>query len=207
MRDKVGDAEREGACAQLVAQWSRLEAEWVVGAKSNVTGSGRISLGGVGNGRVSGMTPEPVLRPTWQAVVNNHQNARGLPVENVGTRRTSVDRMRQRAKPPSASGRMVAFSSSTVEKLPAPAPVSLLQAEFLLESETSSVAFSEQIVHSDKVAWRYDARRVCWLCHLNGSFRRNVFAKSDSSDWPFAASVLRGFLCCGGGGGALGGLA
>ena len=35
VRDKVSDDDREGVCAELVAEWKRLEAEWAVGHESS----------------------------------------------------------------------------------------------------------------------------------------------------------------------------
>ena len=83
MRGKVGDGEREDVCVQLAAEGRRLEVGWAAGDKSGaeqwVPGRPvRLSLGGVGSGRMLGMTPEPVLWPTWQAVANNHRNVWGL---------------------------------------------------------------------------------------------------------------------------------
>ena len=129
MRDKVSEAEREEVCAQPVAEWSCLEAEWFAGDKSNVPRwvAGcpiRMPLDGVGGSCLLGMTQETVLRPTWQAVVSNHRNVRGLSLAYVDAHGASVDRVAQRAKPPSAWGQMAAFSSSTGKKLSSPAQVS-----------------------------------------------------------------------------------
>ena len=69
VRDKVSDDEREDVCTLLEAERSRLEAEWVAG---NVSGfprwvpgrPARLSLGGVGGGRMLALSPEPAPRPT-----------------------------------------------------------------------------------------------------------------------------------------------
>ena len=118
VRDKVCDAEREEACAQLFAGWGRLEARWVAGDKSHVARwvpgcPIRMFLGGVGGGRRLGVSPEAVLRPTWRVVASNRRNVRGLSFEYVGAHGTSADRSAQRAKPPSAGGQMVVFSPSS----------------------------------------------------------------------------------------------
>ena len=52
-----------------------------------------MSAGGVGGGRMLGLTPEPVLWPTCQAVVDNRRNVRGLLSEYVGARGAAVDRL------------------------------------------------------------------------------------------------------------------
>ena len=71
---KVSDDECEEVRAQFVAKRIRLEdgfrlsgvSRWVPGCPV------RMSPGGVGGGRMLGVTPERVLWPTWQAVVNSH---------------------------------------------------------------------------------------------------------------------------------------
>ena len=113
-----------------------------------------------------GMTPEPVLWPTWQAAVNKPRDVRAYLFECVGDRGTPVDCLARRAKPPSAGGQMVAYSPSTGEKLSLPAPASLSEAKTLFGSETPSEVSPEQSVHSDKVDWRFGARRVCRLRRL-----------------------------------------
>ena len=102
-----------------------------------------------------GLTPEPVLWSTWQAVVRNHRNVRGLSFEYVGTHGSSVDRLAQRAKPPLSGGKMVAYPSSTGKKLSSPTPASLSEAKRLFATDTPSEEPSEQSLHSDKVAWRW----------------------------------------------------
>ena len=105
VRDEVGEADREGVRAQLVAEWMRFEAGWVEGVKSIVAwrSSGRpvrISLGGVGGGRMLGMTPVPGPWPTRQAAVGNNRDARVPPFKFADARGAKVDRLAQRTKPP-----------------------------------------------------------------------------------------------------------
>ena len=109
--------------------------------------------------------------------MTNHGNARGLTFEYAGAHGASVDRPAQRAKPRSAAGQMVAFSSPDGKKLSSPAPVSLSEAKISFWPESSSEVCSEQTEHSDKVARRFAARRVCKHRYREDRFQRNDFAK------------------------------
>ena len=133
VRDEVSEGDREEVRAQLVAEWKRPEAERAADGTSNVAQwvSGcpaRISAGGVGGGRMLGMAPEPVLWPTWQPAVGNHRSDKGSLIEYVDANGASAQRSAQRAKPPSAGGTIVAYSSPTGKKLSLPAPASLSEA-------------------------------------------------------------------------------
>ena len=69
VRGGVSDDERDEVCPQLVAARRRLEPEWAAGNKSGVARwvpgrTARLSIGGVGGGRMLALTPEPVLRPS-----------------------------------------------------------------------------------------------------------------------------------------------
>ena len=105
------------------------------------------------------LTPEPVLWPPWLAVVDSHRNVRGLLFEYVDAHGTAVDRLGQRAKPPSAGGTMNVYSSPTGKKLSPPTPISVPGAQRLLGSDVPPEESSGQDVHSDSVAWRLGARR------------------------------------------------
>ena len=106
---------------------------------------------------MSGMTPELVLWPTCQAVVNSRRNARGLVPEYVGARGTLADRLAQRAKLPPAGGHMVAYLSPTGEKLSMPTPASSSEAKISFGSETPPEVSYGQSAHSDKVVRRFAA--------------------------------------------------
>ena len=95
MRNEVSDAEREEVRAQLGAEWTRLEAGWNEGDKSSVAPwvpgfPARMPLSGLGGGRLLVLAPEPVLWPTWQIVVDNHRNVRGLSFEYVDAHGTAL---------------------------------------------------------------------------------------------------------------------
>ena len=95
---------------------------------------------------------------------------------------------------------MVAYSSSAGAKLSLPVPVSLSEAKTLLGAESSSEASSEQSVHSDKVARRFETRRVCKHRHRGDRFPRNSFAKSDCLEMAVpGARPLRFCVFVGGG--------
>ena len=83
------------------------------------------------------MTPEPVLGPTWQAVVGNHRNVKNLSLEYVEANGASAHRLARRAGPLSAGGDMNAYSSPTGKKLSLPPPASLLEAKTMLGAESS----------------------------------------------------------------------
>ena len=108
-----------------------------------------------------GMTPEPVLWPTWQAALGNHRSVEGSLIEYVDANGTSVQHLAQRAKPPSAGGNMVAYSSSAGKKLPLPALAWLSEAKASFAIEASSEELPGKGAHPDMVAWRLDRRRVC----------------------------------------------
>ena len=109
VRDEVNIDERVRACAELMEEWKRLEAEWAAGDKFNVSrwfpGSpGRVSPGGVGGRRFLGMTPEPVLWFSWEGMVANHRNGRGLVSGYVDAHGGAVGCVGRRAKPLSPGG-------------------------------------------------------------------------------------------------------
>ena len=165
VRYGVSDGEREGICDQLVAEWRRLEAEWVAG---DMSGSARwvpgcpvrLSIGGVGGGSMLCLTPEPVLWPPWLGVVDSRRNVRGLLFDSVGAHGTAADRLGQRSKPPSAGGKMAGGFSPTGRMLSLPTLITWSEAKMLFGSDTLSEESSAQNVHSDKAAWRFGARRV-----------------------------------------------
>ena len=162
VRDEVSEADREEVCAQLVAEWNCIEAGWVAGGKANVArrASGRrarIPLGGVGGDRLLRMNPEPVIRPTWQAVVGNHRNAQGLLFEYAGAHGATVARLAKRAKPPSAGGEMVVFSPPTEKELSLTAPASFLEAQSVFCTESPSEESSGRSVRTDTAAWRLES--------------------------------------------------
>ena len=75
VRDEVDVEDREGVCAELVAEWKCLDAEWGAGDKSNVARVAlgcpiRMSIGLVGGGRSLGMTPGPALWRTSCATIS-----------------------------------------------------------------------------------------------------------------------------------------
>ena len=99
-----------------------------------------MSLGGVGGGRKVGTTPEPILWPTWQAAVNNSPSGRGFSFEYMGAHSTSADRLARRARPLSAGGKMIAYSSPNGKESSLPAPVSMWEAKILSGSGAPSEA-------------------------------------------------------------------
>ena len=134
MRNEVSDAEREEVRAQLGAEWTRLEAGWNEGDKSSVAPwvpgfPARMPLSGLGGGRLLVLAPEPVLWPTWQIVVDNHRNVRGLLFEHVDIHGKPVDRLGQHAKRASPLGNMHVYSSSSGKRLALPLSMSASQAD------------------------------------------------------------------------------
>ena len=99
-----------------------------------------------------GRTPEPMLWPTWRAVVDNRRNARGLSFEYVDTHGATAERLWQRAKPPSASGEINLHPPSTGRRLSSATPMWKSRAKMLLGSDSPSEESPQQIVRADKVA-------------------------------------------------------
>ena len=174
VRDKVSDAERQGVCAQLVVWWKRLGVEWTAGDKSNVAcwDPGcpvRMSPGGVGGGRILGITPEAAPWSTWEVLVDRRRNVRGLLFENVDAHGTEVDRLGRRAEAPSPGGDIRVYSSPSGKRIALPSPMSFPQSKMQFGSAVLSEEPSEQSVHPDKVDWRADARLVCEFYHLDST--------------------------------------
>ena len=72
MRDEVNANGRERVCAEPVSEWKCLEVGWDAGDASSVARRVpgcpvRMSFGGVGGGRILGMTPEPACGPRGEA--------------------------------------------------------------------------------------------------------------------------------------------
>ena len=106
-----------------------------------------------------GLPPEPVLGPTWRAFVDSHRNVRGILFEHADANVTAVDRLGQRAEPPSADAKTNEYSSHSGKKLSLPAPISAAEAKMLFGSDAPSEELSGQDVHSDKACLRFGARQ------------------------------------------------
>ena len=134
VRDKVNDAEREEVCAELAAEWKRLEAERAAGGKSSVARRApgcpiRTSIGGAGGGRILGLPPEPVLCSTREITVDRRWDVGGLSSEFVDKNGGAAGGLGQRAKPPPPGGKMHVYSSSGGKKIALPSLMSLSEAK------------------------------------------------------------------------------
>ena len=114
VRDEVNEAEREEACAEPVSGRMRLGAEWAAGDESNVARWApgcpvRMSIGGVGGGRILGLTPEPAQWSIWEVMVDGHRNVRGLWSEYMDEYSRAVGRLGQCTKPPFAGRQHACF--------------------------------------------------------------------------------------------------
>ena len=132
VRDKVDIGERERGCAELAAEWKRSDVEWGASDKSKVVRWApgrpvRTSVGGLGGSCLLGMAPEPVLWPSWEGMVANRRNVRGLLFELVGTHDEAMDRLGQRTKTSSPSGGMRNYFSKSGKKMALPPLISMSQ--------------------------------------------------------------------------------
>ena len=179
----MNDAEREEVCAELAAEWKRLEAERAAGGKSSVARRApgcpiRTSIGGAGGGRILGLPPEPVLCSTREITVDRRWDVGGLSSEFVDKNGGAAGGLGQRAKPPPPGGKMHVYSSSGGKKIALPSLMSLSEAKLSFRGRRlvppggapcqkrslGPLSFRggapEESVRPDKVAWRTSRRRA-----------------------------------------------
>ena len=140
--DPVDAKGRERVCAELASEWEHLGMVWPNGNNSEVARRApgcpvRVAFGGVGGGRLLGLSPGPALSPGRAGEVKNRRNFRGLVLEFSDAHGDVGEPLGQRSGPPPPEGDMLVFLSKSGNKLATPPPMSYSAAAFEYESNGS----------------------------------------------------------------------
>ena len=110
---------------RLCETCSRIERKWGAGCESPTFASGsgapvRLMFGGIGGGRILRNPPCPVSWQVWAGANRNAVTASTIPHDWAEAALGGAPRLAQRAKPQSAGGDMLAYSSSSGSRMSLP---------------------------------------------------------------------------------------
>ena len=129
VRQRERTEELSETCVRFCEIWLHIEREWGAGDESPalefVSGDPvRLIFGGFGGNRISGTSLLRVSRQLGTEVNREAVPASGIPYERVGKALSGAQRPAQGAKPPSAGGGVLVFSSSSGSRMLLPLPSS-----------------------------------------------------------------------------------